>query len=54
VANLVLLGYVVYDDPASLYWCGGLVAVGVVLFLVENGLGKRDRGNTGDKTVTEA
>ncbi|WP_148573713.1 APC family permease [Nocardioides caldifontis] len=50
VANLVLLGYVVYDDPHSLYWCGGLVAVGVVLFLIEYGFGKRDRGNT----VTEA
>jgi L-asparagine transporter-like permease len=43
VANLVLLGYVIYDDPTSLYWCGGLVAVGVVLFLVEYGFGKRDR-----------
>jgi amino acid transporter len=43
VANLVLLGYVIYDDPTSLYWCGGLVAVGVVLFLIEFGFGKRNR-----------
>ena len=43
VANLVLLGYVIYDDPSSLYWCGGLVAVGVVLFLIEYGFGKRNR-----------
>jgi amino acid transporter len=43
VGNLVLLGYVVYDDPSSLYWCGGLVALGVVLFLVEYLFGKRTR-----------
>ena len=43
VGNLVLLGYVVYDDPSSLYWCAGLVALGVVLFLVEYLFGKRTR-----------
>jgi hypothetical protein len=39
----VLLGYVVYDDPGSLYWCAGLVALGVVLFLIEYLFGKRTR-----------
>jgi amino acid transporter len=35
IGNVVLLGYVVYDDPTSLYWVVALLAVGLVLFLVE-------------------
>jgi amino acid transporter len=35
VGNLVLLVYVVYDDPSSLWWCLGLVAIGFVLFLAQ-------------------
>ena len=31
----MLLGYVVYDDPSSLYWVVALLAIGLVLFLVE-------------------
>ncbi len=26
VGNVAILGYVIYDDPTSLYWCAGLVA----------------------------
>jgi amino acid transporter len=43
VGNAVLLGYVVYDDPSSLYWCGSLLAVGGALFLAEYFFGSRDR-----------
>jgi amino acid transporter len=43
VGNLVLLGWVVYDDPSSLLWCGSLVAIGVVLFVLEYAFGRRDR-----------
>jgi amino acid transporter len=43
VGNVVLLGYVVYDDPASLIWCGALLALGFALFLVEYYLGGKDR-----------
>jgi amino acid transporter len=43
VGNAVLLGYVLYDDPTSLYWVAGLLAVGVVLFLLEFFFGSRDR-----------
>jgi len=43
VGNVVLLGYVVYDDPASLIWCAALLALGVVLFLVEYLFGRHDR-----------
>jgi len=39
VGDLVLLAYVVYDDPASLLWCGALVAIGVALYLVERVVG---------------
>lgn len=41
VGNLAILYYVVYDDPASLLWCAGLLAVGGVLFLAEYFLGSR-------------
>ena len=43
IGNVVLLGWVVYDDPSSLYWCAGLLALGAALFLVEYLFGKRTR-----------
>ena len=43
VGNLVLLGYVAYDDPTSLLWCAGLIGVGVVLFVLEYSFGRPDR-----------
>lgn len=41
LGNAAILAWSVYDDPTSLYWCAGLVAVGVVLFLVEYLFGRR-------------
>lgn len=38
--NLAILAWTVYDDPAALLWCGGLVAVGVVLYVVERLTGR--------------
>jgi amino acid transporter len=35
VGNLVLLYYVIDDDPASLIWCAALIAVGGILYAVE-------------------
>jgi amino acid transporter len=43
LGNLAILGFSIYDDPSSLLWCAGLIAVGVVLFLIEFAFGKRDR-----------
>ncbi len=43
VGNLAILGFSIYDDPSSLIWCSGLVAIGVVLFLVEYAVGSRNR-----------
>ncbi len=43
VGNLAILGFSIYDDPSSLLWCAGLLAVGGVLFLIEFAFGKRDR-----------
>jgi amino acid transporter len=43
VGNLAILYFSIYDDPSSLIWCAGLVAVGVVLFLIEYFFGKRTR-----------
>ena len=47
VGNLAILYYVIYDDPASLLWCAGLLAVGGVLYLAEHLFGSR---GTGSKT----
>ncbi|WP_114561167.1 APC family permease [Desertihabitans aurantiacus] len=35
VGNVVLLVYVVVDDPSSLLWVGGLLLVGLALYLAE-------------------
>ena len=39
VANVLILGYVIYDDPGSLLYCAALLGVGLVLFVVERLLG---------------
>ncbi|GAA3237370.1 APC family permease [Pseudonocardia petroleophila] len=41
VGNLVVLVYTVLDDPGSLLWVAGLLAVGLVLFLVQRYTGGR-------------
>ena len=46
VGNLAILGFTVYDDPFSLVWCAGLLAVGGVLFLAEFFFGSRGTGAT--------
>ncbi|WP_435743468.1 APC family permease [Nocardioides sp. SYSU DS0663] len=43
VGNIAILAWSVYDDPTSLLWCAGLVAVGLVLFLLEYFFGQQDR-----------
>lgn len=35
IGNILLLGYVVTDDPGSLIWCAGLLALGGMLFVAE-------------------
>ncbi|GAA4712585.1 APC family permease [Nocardioides conyzicola] len=42
VGNLVLLAYVVYDDPHSLLWCAGLLGLGLALYAAERLVGTRD------------
>ncbi len=45
VGNVVLLSYVVIDDPRSLYWVGGLLALGAALYLAQRlTAGKRGTG----------
>ena len=41
LGNVVLLAYVVYDDPHSLIWCGALLALGGALFLAQLASAKR-------------
>ncbi|WP_134766985.1 APC family permease [Nocardioides sp. 1609] len=45
LGNAVLLVYVVVDDPGSLLWVAGLLALGVVLFLLEYAFGSRTRAD---------
>jgi amino acid transporter len=35
LGNFMLLVYVVVDDPFSLVWCAGLLAVGIALYAIE-------------------
>ena len=51
VGNVVLLGYVVIDDPSSLFWVGGLLALGCALYLAQRlGQGRRSpRATTAER-----
>ena len=51
IGNLAILGWSVYDDPTSLLWCAGLVAVGVVLFLLEYLFGSRSAPRDAERDV---
>ncbi|HYO40994.1 MAG TPA: APC family permease [Nocardioidaceae bacterium] len=58
VGNLAVLAYTLIDDPAALWWVAGLLAVGLVLFLLEQFFGKKKppaagaRGNAGTTAPT--
>ncbi len=41
LGNVVLLGYVVIDDPAALLWCAGLLLLGGALFAAQHVSGHR-------------
>jgi APA family basic amino acid/polyamine antiporter len=41
VGNLAVLVYTLIDDPDALFWVAGLLAVGLVLYLVQNFFGKK-------------
>ena len=41
LGNLTVLAYTLIDDPAALYWVAGLLAVGLVLYLLERFFGKK-------------
>ena len=43
LGNLAILYWSIDDDPSSLLWCAGLVALGVVLYVVEKLFGSRNR-----------
>lgn len=43
VANLGILVYTIVDDPSSLVWCGGILAIGVALYFVNNAVMKNAR-----------
>jgi amino acid transporter len=46
IGNLAILYYAIYDDPTSLFWCAGLLAVGVVLYAAEKIFGNKGTAAT--------
>lgn len=40
IANAAILVYTMIDDPGSIVWCGGILAIGVVLYFVNNAVMK--------------
>lgn len=50
VGNAVLLVYVIVDDPSSLLWVAGLLAVGLVLYLAERFFGHKRRAPHDDRS----
>ena len=54
LGNLAILGYSIYIDATALIWCAGLLAVGVVLFLVEYLFGKSKSGAKRREHTTES
>jgi basic amino acid/polyamine antiporter, APA family len=56
LGNLAVLVYTLIDDPESLYWVAGLLAVGLVLYLLERFFGRtrlRPAGVEGEPESTE-
>ena len=53
VGNVLLLAYVVIDDPGSLWWCAGLLVLGGMLFAAEQLFGRRDRPARSDRADTD-
>jgi basic amino acid/polyamine antiporter, APA family len=43
LGNLAVLAYTLIDDPEALFWVAGLLAVGLVLYLVQSRLGKKGK-----------
>ncbi|MGH3353321.1 MAG: APC family permease [Nocardioides sp.] len=43
LGNAILLVYVIVDDPSSLWWCAGLLGLGLALYAAERLFGHRDR-----------
>ena len=41
IGNLAVLTYTLIDDPESLWWVAGLLAVGLVLYLLNRFFGKK-------------
>lgn len=56
--NAILLTYVVIDDPAALYWVGGLLALGIALYVTDKGqtktLSDTDGGYAPDSSDPES
>jgi basic amino acid/polyamine antiporter, APA family len=47
VGNLAVLAYTLIDDPDSLYWVAGLLALGLVLYLAQRFFGAKNPPTTG-------
>ncbi|GAB3607224.1 APC family permease [Conyzicola nivalis] len=53
IGNLAVLAYTLIDDPDALFWVAGLLAVGLVLYLVQNFFGKKKPPTAGPDRATQ-
>lgn len=53
LGNLAVLAYTLINDPEALLWVAGLLAVGLVLFLVQKFVGKKGKRFEGSPTSKE-
>ncbi len=53
IGNLAVLAYTLIDDPDALFWVAGLLAVGLVLYLVQNFFGKKKPPTAGAGRATQ-
>ncbi len=51
LCNVILLAYVIIDDPASLLWVAGLLALGFALYLAQRFSGGRGRSGAATPTT---
>jgi len=54
LGNLSVLAYTLIDDPDALYWVGGLLAVGLVLYLAQQFFGKKKASPPGTEQDSSA
>ncbi len=51
IANAAILAHTAIEDPSSILWCAALLAIGAVLYVVNNAVTKGDPGPIDESTL---